>query len=857
MMAATKTIASGAGSHAGWWRQPRRRIVSAISTPRSAVQNPSLGVVRALLGVALLASPLSAQPGSPSATQGSISGFVRDTSGGGIPAATVTVTNEATNASKSKVTSGDGGYVVDGLPAGSYTVSAVLHGFRKASVKAVQVAAGASVKSDFELEALLTEEITVTARRKEENVQEVPVAVTLKTGRDLKDAATADISELQGEVPNLSIYAGRNQSTTLTAFMRGVGQADPLWGVDPGVGLYLDDVYIARPQGALLDVYDVQRIEVLRGPQGTLYGKNTIGGAIKYVSRELTDELRGGISYTGGSYGNHDAQASISGGLLAGKLRARAAGAYLRHDGYGTNLLTGRDVSNKKTYAYRVGVDWLPTDKVKVQLSHDRTKDDAEPKGLTRLAPNPLCPAFLGGATCPPEAEIFDTRSGLAPINGTDGEGYALNVHWTMSQAWRLRSISGYRKSDSENSIDFDTTPARIVDVFATYFDDQKSQELQLLYDRGGKLNGILGAYYFDGEAGGLVKNIFLNRIFGTTDGSVKTESFAVFGDGSYDLTGKLTLNAGVRVTWEKKTAHVFNAGYADDTFSRVTSVAAAFDKSAAFSSVAPRLGFDYRFSDGVMGYLSLSRGFKSGGFNIRANTLTAPGSDQPFKDEVLDVAEVGVKSSLRDGKLVLNAAAFYGDYKDVQVSTFTTAGGQFFGQFLNAGDATLKGLEVEFGAPSVGFNWLGLSGQVSYMDVDSKPLDNNRDGFVDTQVITNAPKLTGALRATARFVVFGGALVGSVGFAHRDESELTNEGGQYPGQPGRPLLPIVQPSYQLWDAYVSWLAPGAHFRFAVNGKNLADKAYMTNGYNLPALGILQGSYGPPRTLTATIEYRF
>ncbi len=701
------------------------------------------------------------------------------------------------------------------------------------------------------------EEITVTARRKEENVQKVPVAVTLKTGRELAELATSDISEMQSDVPNLSIYAGRNQSTTLTAFIRGVGQADPLWGVDPGVGLYLDDVYVARPQGALLDVFDVQRIEVLRGPQGTLYGKNTIGGAIKYVSRELTDRLQGGISYGGGTYWNHDIRASISGGLVAGKLRGRAAGGYFRHDGYGTNLLIDREVSNKKTFAFRLGLDWLPTDRVKVQLNYDRTEDDAEPKGLTRLAANPLCPAFLGGAPCPPEAEIFDTRSGLVPINSTNAQGYALNLHWTVSPAWRFRSISAYRESDSENSIDFDTTPARIVDVFATYFDKQKSQELQLLYGRGGRFSGILGAYYFDGEAGGLVRNIFVNRLFGTTDGTVKTESFAGFGDSSYHITDKLTLNAGVRVTREEKTAHVFNAGYANDSFSQVTSVAAAFDKSKTFSSVAPRLGFDYRFSEDVMGYLALSRGFKSGGFNIRANTSTAPGSDQPFEDEVLDVAELGIKSVLFDHRLVLNAAAFYGDYKDVQVSTFTTAGGTFFGQFLNAGNATLKGVEVEFDASSLGVNWLGLSGQVSYLDADSDPLDNNRDGFVDTQVITNAPEFTGALRATARFPLFGGAFAGSVGFAHRDDSVLTNEGGQFPGRPGTPLLPISQPAYDVWDAYISWLAPGAHWRFAINGKNLSDEAYLTNGYNIPSLGILQGSYGQPRTVIATIEYKF
>ena len=169
------------------------------------------------------------------------------------------------------------------------------------------------------------EEIVVTARRREENLQEVPIAVTVVTGDRLEETAAADISELQGQVPNLAIYQGRNQSSTLTAFMRGIGQADPLWGVDPGVGLYIDDVYLARPQGALLDVYDVGRIEVLRGPQGTLYGKNTIGGAIKYVSRPLTDDTAAMVSVSPGTQSNLDLRASFAGALIPGK-GARQAG---------------------------------------------------------------------------------------------------------------------------------------------------------------------------------------------------------------------------------------------------------------------------------------------------------------------------------------------------------------------------------------------------------------------------------------------------------------------------------------------------------------------------------------------------
>ena len=181
-----------------------------------------------------------------------------------------------------------------------------------------------------------------------------------------------------------------------------------------------------------------------------------------------------------------------------------------------------------------------------------------------------------------------------------------------------------------------------------------------------------------------------------------------------------------------------------------------------------------------------------------------------------------------------------------------------FFGNFLNAGDATIKGVEVEYDWTFDSIDWLGFSGNVSYLD--AKPdefLDANRDGFVDTQMITNAPKFTGALRANFDFPAFRGLITGSIGVAHRDESTLTNEGGPYPGRPGVPLLPIVQASYQLWDAWIGWLSPSATWRFNLSGKNLTDEEYKTNGYNIPALGILQGSYGAPRTVTATIEYRF
>jgi len=707
------------------------------------------------------------------------------------------------------------------------------------------------------------ESIVVTARKREENLQKVPVAVTVTSGAVLEDTGAADISVLQDYVPNLTVYAGRNQSTTLTAFMRGIGQADPLWGVDPGVGLYLDDVYVARPQGALLDVFDVERVEVLRGPQGTLYGKNTIGGAIKYVSRPPTDNLEAKLSLTGGSYGTQNVRALVSGPLVEGKLRGKVAFTSLQRDGYGENLFTGRDVSDKDTTAFRVALDWLPSDDVTVQLSADGTSDNAEPRGYQRLQPNFFCPLFLGAA-CPPLDSRYDTQSGLAPLNGTDSEGYSLTVTWDVNPEWRFKSITAYRESDSKNNIDFDTTPAPITDVIATYSDDQTSQEFQFVYAGGGKLNGVLGVYYFDGQAGGLVLNNFVNALFGSTNGTTDTESWAVFGDGSYQLTDRLTLNAGLRYTNEEKRGRAFNVGFTDGTFTTINAIVADYDKTETFTSVAPKIGLDYSFSDDVLGYITLSRGFKSGGFNVRAQATAFPSSAEPFDDEVLDVAEVGLKTILADRQLVFNTAAFYGDYSDIQVSTFTAYDSNgdgvddaFFGDFLNAGSATMKGLEVELDWNPRSVQWFGIQGNLSYLSAEPDDfLDANGDGFVDTQVITNAPEYTAGLRFKFDFPAFGGLLTATLAGNYRDDSVLTNEGGADPRNPTRPLLPISQDAYSTLDFSIDWTSGSGQWGARINGYNLTDEEYLTSGYNIPVLGVVTGAYGAPATVTAGIEYR-
>ncbi|MEG1117265.1 MAG: TonB-dependent receptor plug domain-containing protein, partial [Janthinobacterium sp.] len=228
--------------------------------------------------------------------------------------------------------------------------------------------------------------VTVSARRREERLQDVPLAVTAFSAKALERANIQNLADLQERVPNLTVYASRGTNTTLTAFIRGVGQADPVWGVDPGVGIYFDDVYMARPQGALLDVFDVQRIEVLRGPQGTLYGKNTIGGAIKYISRPLTKENGASAEVGIGNYNQRNFKAAFNLANESGTWRARLAAAKLDRDGFGRNTFNGEQVSDQDSTAARLSIGYFPQDiPLTVVLSLDATDDKSGVRGFQRM----------------------------------------------------------------------------------------------------------------------------------------------------------------------------------------------------------------------------------------------------------------------------------------------------------------------------------------------------------------------------------------------------------------------------------------------------------------------------------------
>ena len=712
--------------------------------------------------------------------------------------------------------------------------------------------------------------ITVTARKREETLQEVPVAVTAFTADALDKLNVEDLSDLDAQVPNLTIYAARGSSSTVTAYIRGIGQSDPLWGVDPGVGIYLDDVYIARPQGALLDVFDVDRVEVLRGPQGTLYGKNTIGGAIKYISRGLPTSFDGNASVTVGNYNQLDVKAAV-GGPIGGHdsgLRGRIAVASLNRDGFGKNVVTDQDVSDKEILALRGELGAYAGDNFNVQFAFDWMDDQSGVRGAQMLAPNRFVPGVL------PMDSRYDVRNGMPNVNDTSMKGASMTANWKANEDWSFKYILAKRESDTETNIDFDTTQAKTADVKAFYSDQQVSHEVQANYDAGGRARGVMGIYAFNGDAGGQVLNNFFNLSFGDTHGKVRTESVAFYADWTFDLTEKLKLDVGARYTDEDKRATVLNRCYTDATFSVLaarcsaanpTPIAANFDKTTNFKNTSPKVSLDYEITPDIMVYGSASRGFKSGGYNIRAQSVQFPRSADPFADEQVDSFEIGSKMAFLDSTLFLNVAAFHNIYKDIQLSIFTALPtGGFFGDFTNAGKGTVNGAEVEY-QWLAGDHWR-VSGNLAWLDAKYDefkffdPISKTTINIADEQEFTNAPKFSGALNLEWRTgLANGGDLSARVGYSYQSEVTATTEIIRTVTPPIAPFgkPPITQDAYGLLNAGVSWRLNDA-WSFALNGSNLTDKSYRTTGYNLnQALGVYTGFYGPPRQYSLTARYNF
>jgi iron complex outermembrane receptor protein len=782
-------------------------------------------------------------------------------------------------------------------------------------------AAGASDAQTQDTAAAATDTaIVVTARRRTEILQDVPIAVTAYSAEQLERQGALDITDVGDTTPNVTLETSRGTNTTLTAFIRGVGQQDPVAGFEQGVGLYLDDVYLNRPQGALLDIYDVERIEVLRGPQGTLYGRNTIGGAIKYVTRRLSSmpELR--VRANLGTYQQADLIVSGSAPMTE-SLRFGAAVARLSRGGFGKNLTTGAENYNKDIWAFRGTSEFEPSDRVFFRLSGDYSVDRSNPRGGHRLLPSLL-------TAQPVLDDVYDSRGGLEdPIQKVRGGGVALHGDVDLNDWLKLRSITAFRKDRSDTPIDFDALPSADVDVPAIYKNRQFSQEFQAVVDRG-PLAGVAGVYYLNANA----FNVFDVRLYTTgpliglpgltaaTRGDVDTKTWAAFADFSYDLTEQFSVSLGARYTNDKRHADVFRANLVgggspelggSNGFGVGTQVGAAtsdFDGRRKDTAFTPRASVSFKPNSDHNIYASYARGFKGGGFDPRGLTTSAPdlnadGVRSPeeiydfmaFDPERVTSYELGWKGAVLDKRLRFAAAAFLADYEDVQVPgsigglSATTGIPTFVGVTTNAGKARFKGLELEtnlriaesFAAAGDRLSFAGTLGYldatyrefltaVTFDEITGRPTAPREVNVADFREVQNTPKWTMSGSLDYDTPAFGGRLNANTTMSYRSSSQQLEL--RVPG--------LDQKGFALLDANLVWRAPNGRMTLGLHGKNLLDKRYITAGYNFfrqnpytgefinpsgnPALssslgreGILTAYYGSPRQIFASLGYSF
>jgi len=593
------------------------------------------------------------------------------------------------------------------------------------------------------------EEIIVTARKVAENLQETPIAITAISGAALEDRQVFASDMLDQVVPNLQFannapLAGNNSSSQV--FIRGIGQTDPTSTVDPGVGMYIDDVYIGNAVGGSMTLRDIANVQVLRGPQGTLFGRNTIGGAILLTTTDPGDEFGGKVRVGTGTDSLMDGFIALD-APFSNTLKTRFSFGIRKQDGYVTRT-DGTDLGDANTFTGMTKWVWTPSDSVRVTFAGDYTKADengsplvfaaiTETATFARVASfDAGCPGMASNAV--PVPMIQDDRcandlqargpfknNGTLPLESTlENWGASVNVAWDLTEQLQFKSITAYRDLAWTGVRDADNTPLTILHTFYDVQGDQFSQELQLTYQTE-PLTAVFGLYYFD-QTSDDIATIELNPpppgIQRDSDNNkVDNNSWAAFTQWTFNVTDKLALTAGGRYTEDDKGSFPDQFDYSNPS---VKQVPAQWYRDT-FSSFTPSASIAYRWTEDAMTYVSYAEGFKGGGWNSHFNAVLTPAQQeqlQEFKQEEAKTYEVGAKFDF--GSTVrLNLAAFTSDYKDMQVTYRGPAPAGVAPFLTNAGKASIDGAEAELTwAPTP--DWR-IEGSLGYLDATIDSLDN------------------------------------------------------------------------------------------------------------------------------------
>lgn len=747
------------------------------------------------------------------------------------------------------------------------------------------------------------EKILVTARRREEDLQETPISIAVYPSEALEDRSMRDLSDLSDFTPNMdftnmSIQGG--SSSDAIVYIRGIGQISTALFSDPGVGLYVDGVYLARAQGAVLDLLDLERAEILRGPQGTLFGKNTIGGAIHLITRKPDSTFDADLQLAAGSFDRVDAKLRVD-GPLAEKVYGSLALASTSSDGIGRSLATGEEYYDDNRDSGRLALRFAPRDGVTLDWTADYTREREHAVDWTLLFLDHSVPILdfynrvTGAAGFPTYSEQFITGDPLRTFsdeeNFSHGDvwGTALSAGWTLG-GLELRSITSYRELDYDVSFDLDGAPIRYGFRPTTTTQEQFSGELQLLgLAAADRLAWVVGALYFTEDShetsqgqlfGGLFEALeaapgpvfappglpdFLCDpgppppglpCFGGAGNPVNlaflidpdrrgvddlgTASYALFGEGTFSPGAKLSLTAGLRYTHETKDYRLRSVPGPSSFVPPLE----LFNEDT-WEAVTPRFSLAYQAKPDVLLYASISNGFKSGGFN----GLRGGGTGsllEPFDPERVWTYELGLKSDWLSRRLRLNGALFFNDYTDLQLTAAVTLDNQPATLIENAGKSEVKGFELELRAQP-GKGWL-LDLGIGYIDAEYTELDPSVVGIPRDGTIPKTPEWSVVFSPQYTFRrADGGAVILRADYSYK--SRFFHDVGN--------TEEVAQEPYDLVHARASYLLPSGRWEVALFGTNLTDESYFEHTFVTLAFGPGIGAGGRPREWGASVRYRF
>jgi len=706
-------------------------------------------------------------------------------------------------------------------------------------------------------------DIIVTATRTGETaLQSTPIAITAVSGKQMADRGIRDVQDLKAQVPSLQVS---DLSGYTQLYIRGIGSNIVFIGSDPSTTINLDGVYLARPLSYFNNFLDVERIEVLRGPQGTLYGRNSVGGTINIISRKPSSHFEAEMRGEFGTYDRYGVQGYVSGPLTQGGVRASLAFDISGHDAYLHNVSTGNDLENNRSRGVRgqvlvpVGSDgeWI----LRADYSRQVGALGAYPK-LLRPDGVPLDDSILGDY----HKVSMDGR------NWTVLKNYGVASDFTIGLAdhLKLRSLTAYRGFRGSILADADSSS---IPLLRNHLDPirqhQFSQEFTLT-GHASRLDYVLGAYYFEEtDREPLTLNIFLPPpgISHVQRPLVRARSEALYGQGEYHLTDTLSVIAGLRYTKERKhyelndrftvsTALDPDEAAAAPVLSGIPGVPDPFtvNTSRRDHALTPKFGINYKPLPTVLLYASATRGFKSGGYDYGANN--AVDASTGYGPEKLWSYEVGLKSDWLDHRLRFNIDGFYYDYTDLQVESYVQVGASFGARTQNAATARVKGIETEL-------EWkptraIDLYANVAYLDARYTKYPNayvTTFGTFDAsgKRLNNAPRWSATFGGSYTFDLAqsGKLLVGMD--AHVQSTVYFTAAND--GVNGVTGYPEQQRGYGVIDARVAWTSDDGLWRVALIGSNLTDRGYITGTANYTAA--IAGRPGRPREVLGQISRRF